>query len=227
MTSRFSAIRSLLGKRPVLSMAIFSGALAGTGDFMAQFIKLNEEFKQLESQGNKESTKLKFASFALPKYDLLRTARFAVNAALFAPIVFKWHSFLHRKLPIPDPTPGMAIKARIIQTVPPLLRRLIVDQAIFGPLANTVFFTTITLLEGGWIDDIRDKLKRLWWNTYVTGLYVWPTAQAINFTFVPLMYRVPFGSSVSMFWQCYMSWTNSSAPAIGLVPDQVLPTQTH
>jgi protein Mpv17 len=49
-------------------------------------------------------------------------------------------------------------------------------------------------------------------NTYAAALFtnwkVWTVAQAINFTAVPLDYRVLFGNFVALWWNIYLSLVN-------------------
>ncbi|KAJ1677000.1 hypothetical protein EV182_007086 [Spiromyces aspiralis] len=232
----FLALKQWIARRPVLAMSLLSGTLAGTGDAMAQSIALREKYKaehglptlvagkDTTATTSSQSQQHGLISHWKRHYDPLRTVRFTINAAIFAPIVFRWHKFLHHALPIPTVNPSTPFTQCVRHALLPLLRRVAVDQAVFGPLANTVFFTTITLLEGGWINEIKDKMSQLWLTTYLAGLYVWPTAQAINFMFVPLTYRVAFSATVSMFWQAYISWVNSSPrAAAGVVLSQPAP----
>lgn len=59
-------------------------------------------------------------------------------------------------------------------------------------------------------ESIQKKLKK----AYVPGLQanwmVWPAVQFINFTYVPLEHRVLVVNIVSLGWNCFLSYLNSS-----------------
>lgn len=40
----------------------------------------------------------------------------------------------------------------------------------------------------------------------ITNYKIWPLAQVINFTFVPIQHRVGFVQLVAIFWNAYLSW---------------------
>ncbi|KAJ1955974.1 hypothetical protein EC988_001589 [Linderina pennispora] len=93
-------------------------------------------------------------------------------------------------------------------------KRLVFDVALYEPSMYFLFFGSMALLEGGGLDDARFRISTLLWPTYLTGLTISPIIQSINFAFVPLIYRVPFGSCFDMFWDSYLSWVNNEKLAM-------------
>lgn len=73
----------------------------------------------------------------------------------------------------------------------------------------TLFFGSMAILEGGGLNDAQYRISTLLWPTYLTGLTISPIIQSVNFAFVPLIYRVPFGSVFDLFWDSYLSWVNN------------------
>ena len=63
------------------------------------------------------------------------------------------------------------------------------------------------------------RLKRCSKNAFynvqalITNYKIWPVAQTLNFTFVPMQHRVGFVQIVAIFWNAYLSWmANKPSP---------------
>ncbi|SGZ55424.1 CIC11C00000000187 [Sungouiella intermedia] len=93
-----------------------------------------------------------------------------------------------------------------------VLRKVMLDQFCYSPLSLFAFFTygTIVLENGTW-DDTRDKLRRVYLKTLMVNYSVWFPVQFINFLLVPRPFQVPFSSSVSVLWNCFLSMRNSTS----------------
>lgn len=93
-----------------------------------------------------------------------------------------------------------------------VLRKVMSDQFCFSPISLFCFFSYGTMvLESGTWDDTREKLRRIYLKTLVAQYSVWFPVQFINFLFVPRTLQVPFSSSVSVLWNCFLSMRNSTA----------------
>lgn len=93
-----------------------------------------------------------------------------------------------------------------------VLRKVMSDQFCFLPVSLFCFFTygTIVLENGTWA-DARVKLQKLYLQTLVINYCVWFPVQFINFLLVPRDFQVPFSSSVSVLWNCFLSMRNSTS----------------
>lgn len=93
-----------------------------------------------------------------------------------------------------------------------VLRKVMSDQFCYSPVSLFSFFTygTIVLENGTW-EDTKQKLRRIYLPTLVVNFSVWFPVQFINFLLVPRSFQVPFSSSVSVLWNCFLSMRNSSA----------------
>ncbi|KAM9914957.1 hypothetical protein OXX69_000147 [Metschnikowia pulcherrima] len=91
-----------------------------------------------------------------------------------------------------------------------VLRKVMSDQFCFSPISLFCFFTygTIVLEAGTWA-DARAKLQKLYLQTLVINYCVWFPVQFINFLLVPRDFQVPFSSSISVLWNCFLSMRNS------------------
>ena len=93
-----------------------------------------------------------------------------------------------------------------------VLRKVLTDQLCFSPISLFCFFTygTIVLESGNW-NDVKAKLERIYIKTLLINYSVWFPVQFFNFLLVPRDFQVPFSSSVSVLWNCFLSMRNSSA----------------
>lgn len=87
--------------------------------------------------------------------------------------------------------------------------RVAADQLIGGPFFPAIFFTSLTLLEGGSLQQVRERLKRSWFRTWCIGFLVFTPASAINMTLIPPQNSVLFVSLVSLNWNAYLSYTHN------------------
>lgn len=92
-----------------------------------------------------------------------------------------------------------------------VLRKVLTDQLCYSPISLFCFFTygTIVLESGTW-EDAKVKLGKIYLKTLLVNFSVWFPVQFINFLVVPRDYQVPFSSSVSVLWNCFLSMRNSS-----------------
>ncbi|CAN3365010.1 hypothetical protein DICA3_F14730 [Diutina catenulata] len=93
-----------------------------------------------------------------------------------------------------------------------VIRKVLTDQLCYSPVSLFCFFTYGTMvLESGTWEDAKAKLGRVYLQTLATNYIVWFPVQFINFLVVPRNYQVPFSSSISVLWNCYLSLRNSKA----------------
>ena len=81
-----------------------------------------------------------------------------------------------------------------------VLLRTLVDQALFSPCGLAVFFTYMTLTEGGGQKALHRKFTEGYIPALRANYTIWPIAQIINFYFMPSPLQVPFISTVGVFW---------------------------
>lgn len=92
-----------------------------------------------------------------------------------------------------------------------VLRKVMTDQFCFSPISLFCFFTYGTMvLENGTWEDTKKKLSLIYLKTLMINYSVWFPIQFINFLIVPRDFQVPFSSSVSVLWNCFLSMRNST-----------------
>eukprot|EP01132_Coremiostelium_polycephalum_P004919 gene4919-6132_t len=129
------------------------------------------------------------------KVDWLRVLKFTIWGLISSPLVHFWHKILD--------TLFKNVKSRY-----QVYGKLIVDQLVFAPFINIVFYSVLAILDGKpksipikLFFDLLPTLKASW--------KVWPLAQFINFGFVPPQLRVLFGNMVGFLWGIYLTILSS------------------
>ncbi|CAM1510659.1 Fc.00g009940.m01.CDS01 [Cosmosporella sp. VM-42] len=137
-----------------------------------------------------------------PPFDFERLTRFMAYGFCMAPVQFKWFQFLTRIFPI---TKTAAFG--------PAMKRVAFDQLIFAPFGVGMFFTVMTIAEGGGKRAISHKLRDMYIPTLKANYVVWPAVQVVNFRLMPVQFQLPFVSTIGIAWTAYLSLTNASDEA--------------
>ncbi|GAM25535.1 hypothetical protein SAMD00019534_087100 [Acytostelium subglobosum LB1] len=125
------------------------------------------------------------------KIDWSRVIKFTIWGLLASPVGHFWHIFLERLF-------------RNVKEKYQAIGKLVVDQLIFAPFINILFYTVLSLLDGK-PGAILIKLYFDLIPTLMASWKVWPLAQFINFKFVPPHLRVLFGNLVGFAWSIYLT----------------------
>jgi protein Mpv17 len=98
-----------------------------------------------------------------------------------------------------------------------MLARVAVDQGVFAPTFIGVFLSSMAVLEG---TSPTEKLQRSYSEALLTNWMIWPFVQMVNFKFMPLQHRLLFVNVISIGWNCYLSFLNSSSEGKGKVEEE-------
>ncbi|KAJ2499793.1 hypothetical protein GGH96_003226 [Coemansia sp. RSA 1972] len=191
--------------RPLVTLSLTNGTMGAIGDVIAQNIA------QPTAQQTGKTKSTGGCSQAIG-YDPMRTARFFLYGCMFGPVAYKWYSLLDRRFPLPLVALGSPAPSALGTSAAKMLaigKRVAVDQVAFAPVAIGTFFAVMGAMEGKHINDIRASLRAKYPDALVGNYALWPWAQLVNFSVIPLIYRVPFSSVVSVLWNVYLSWINS------------------
>ena len=132
-------------------------------------------------------------------HDARRTLRMSIMGTIIGPIQRTWFLTLKHFIP---PTSKVQV-----------VKKLIVDQTIYGPFIMFFFHTLSGTLAGKDFQAIKLLLRDRYVKTIFTAYKVWPFVQAVNFSLVPLHQRANFVHLVSLCWNMYLSWM-SNKPVI-------------
>lgn len=125
-------------------------------------------------------------------FDTRRTVRMTLWGGLFfAPLAHGWFNLLE-KLVKASGTSGV-------------VQRVAWDQLTWTPVINVAFFTYTGLSEGRDLRGTALSVKEKMWPTLRVNWVVWPVVQAVNFSLVPLQFRVLFVNIVGLFWSGFLS----------------------
>lgn len=94
-----------------------------------------------------------------------------------------------------------------------LILRLLLDAAIFSPITIAGFFIVNTLVQGGSLRLIQEKLSSKWKRAVFAAWSFWPIVNIANFSFVPLPLRVLYSSIMALIWTGYLSYVNNQKKA--------------
>lgn len=134
-------------------------------------------------------------------YDYARTLRALIyGGVVFAPIGTRWYPILE-KVRLPGSKPPVAGKRDIPNTV----YRVAVDQLLFSPAAITLYFTVMGLMQQKTPAEIKKGWKDNFASTVLANWTVWPTFQLVNFSVVPVGYRLLAVNVVSLGWNTFLS----------------------
>ncbi len=142
------------------------------------------EIHELDKVVHPEGTELVPDAETLPPpFDLPRLSRFMAYGFCMAPLQFKWFQFLSKAFPI---SKGISSGVALQQTA----KRVSMDQLIFAPLGLGVFFTAMTLAEGGGTTQVQHKLRDMYLPSLKANYVIWPAVQLINFRLMPVQFQL-------------------------------------
>ncbi|PPQ70613.1 hypothetical protein CVT24_000686 [Panaeolus cyanescens] len=131
------------------------------------------------------------------EHDFVRTTRLTFyGGAIFGPAMTKWYQLLNG---MKFPSPRKA-----------LVYRVWLDQAILTPGAVAFFYGCMSVLEGKPGEAIP-RIKAAYVPTILRNWAVYIPTQIINFALVPPHLRLVVVSVVSLFWNTYLSASNTRA----------------
>ncbi|KAK3341324.1 hypothetical protein B0T25DRAFT_338213 [Lasiosphaeria hispida] len=132
----------------------------------------------------------------LEKHEFARTARMALyGGVIFGPAAATWFQLLQRHVVLKSPNAT-------------ILARVACDQGIFAPTFIGVFLGSMAVLEGS---SPSEKLSQTYREALLTNWMIWPFVQLFNFKVVPLHHRLLFVNTISIGWNCYLSYLNSAS----------------
>ncbi|KAF2667454.1 hypothetical protein BT63DRAFT_426324 [Microthyrium microscopicum] len=208
---------SYYASRPVLTTMITNAVLGGIADTVAQTLTAIRqravrkggpnrddffaiEIHDLDNKNPLNEDLLIPSSLGLPPpFDFERLTRFMAYGFLMAPVQHRWFSFLSSTFPLKaGGATGQAMK------------RVAFDQLLFAPVGLGLFFTFMTVAEGGGRRAVTKKFRDVYVPALKANYLVWPAVQILNFRVIPLQFQIPFVSTIGIAWTAYLSLTNSS-----------------
>jgi protein Mpv17 len=186
--------RSSLSSRPLLTKATTSAVIVSISDVACQSWEVS-------SSTGVEDVSKKPPNNKVVGQDWERTSHVAITGFTFSgPISHVWYTILE------------SIVGRVViqeQKVWGIALRMLLDAFLFSPVAVAGYFTWRTLLEGKGLDGVHDKLQHTWKGALLASWHFWPLVNIVNFSVVPVQYRVLYNNSLSFLWNGYLTQLNA------------------
>ncbi|KAJ9418733.1 hypothetical protein QL093DRAFT_2390561 [Fusarium oxysporum] len=220
----------IYGRIVIMTMMVTNAILGGVADTVAQSITAIRERAIRQPGGLKKNDGIAIEIHELdrknpfyerdlipdsvglpPPFDFERLTRFMAYGFCMAPVQFKWFRFLERVFPVTKTSAFV-----------PAMKRVAFDQLIFAPFGLAVFYTTMTIAEGGGRRAVSNKLRDMYIPTLKANYVVWPAVQIVNFRLMPVQFQLvrhsfvpqkprsltglqPFVSTIGIAWTAYLS----------------------
>lgn len=126
--------------------------------------------------------------------ELKQTLRFAIAGLIFVGPLVRGSLVMIDK--IFGPTASVKI----------LAKKLVLDQGIIAPCFLVGNISTLTFLKTRSLQSIKQELEDSYFKLLKLNYSFWPFVQVINFYFIPLTYRVLFGSTAALAWNTMFSY---------------------
>lgn len=138
------------------------------------------------------------SNLKLLQFNWQRTLHVGLTGFTFSgPISHAWYGLLE----------GIVGSLGLASFYSSLATKMLLDAAIFSPVAVAGYFVWRSVLDGS---DIRWKLEHKWIPAVQASWSFWPLANVFNFGLVPLPYRVLYNNCLSLAWNAYLSNVNQT-----------------
>ena len=176
----------LFETRPWATLAVTNGALTLLADGLAQSFDRRSEGKPIVSE-----------------WDVARSGRFLAFGTAMAPLLAEWNHFIEHSFRIKSPSGKMLWGG--------LMRRVLVDQLAFAPFGLALFVGSMGVMEGRRsLSALEDKFRDVYGPALLANWKIWPALQMLNFSIMPLRFRVPFSATCGIAWTLYLSLLNQT-----------------
>ena len=127
-------------------------------------------------------------------HDLRRNTKMACLGLFFTgPAQFKMYLTVDKLWPLSDRRS--------------IVKKVVATQLLWAPFIIGSIFVMSDLLDGRTMEEMEAKLRTSYLRTLRTGYMLWPAAQLVIFTYVPLNLRGPITNCIALFWNTYLTWT--------------------
>ncbi|KAH8396500.1 hypothetical protein KR222_011597 [Zaprionus bogoriensis] len=131
---------------------------------------------------------------SLDDWNVKRTLRYsALGFCVVAPAMRKWYGTLETLVPKEANSLRRGVK------------KMAIDQVLFAPPFTLLLSYLVPLINGESHNAIVDRLKRSYISIMKANYMLWPMAQMVNFSYVPVQYQVLYAQFIALIWNCYLS----------------------
>ncbi|CAM9932650.1 unnamed protein product, partial [Phaeothamnion confervicola] len=166
-----------LEENPILVKTLINVVIYLIGDWMAQ------------TQWGKDGRDLL-------DFDLGRTLRNGIIAALFGPLVHAYYEFSDVILPMDEPI------NRVL--------KILMDQSVYFATKCSAYIALVALLRGDGPAAAGQQVKDRLWPVLTTGWKFWPIVHVFTYSVIPPRHRVLWVNCVDLLWSSILSSTTNS-----------------
>ena len=199
ITSRaWGVYKELLRTDPLITKSLTSSGIMTISDVLCQKLVImnNSPKPSYDSKDQVEDTG-SAPGAARTRLDFSRMLQVAITGIVWSgPIQHWWFGTLDKMVTIQDPILRLIVK-------------LFFDSIIFSPLTISGYFAVRSILEGSGFKGAYDKLSTRLVSTVAGAWRFWPFVNIVNFSLVPLQFRVLYSNILSLFWTGYLTFVNS------------------
>jgi len=188
--------RESLSAEPLKTKMITSCAISLIGEVVGGYIK-RRNFNQL--MNDKRNQRHVMLGNMPPILDLKRLAIFGVYGfAITGPVFHWWYGFLEKTVR------NWQINSGNLS----VLAKIAMDRLVFTPPFLLFTLAYMQFLQTFNVAKTSTAIKNIYAGAIYLNWKVWTVAQAVNFKYVPLEYRVLFGNLVALWWNVMLSLKN-------------------
>lgn len=184
----------LFGKKNLaITNTAISAVLGALGDAVVQHYDIMTHSSFYLKRGGAYEFKDTYKG-DVPKFNYTRTLHMTITGITTGAATHYWYVLLDKYIGVK-------------RTFSNLVKKILLDQVLYGPVCIAIYFATLAVCEKSdfdtfWNEFVDKGLK----NIYVAELIVWPPMQVINFTLIPLRYRMTFDNVISFGFDVYFPY---------------------
>lgn len=91
------------------------------------------------------------------------------------------------------------------------IKSVVYDQLIGAPIFTSLFFIYLDMNSGKSFNESVKELEKKLMPTLYMNWKIWPTIMFVNFSLVPVQFRVLYANITGMFWSAYLSSAQNSS----------------
>ncbi|KAH8272265.1 hypothetical protein KR044_000022, partial [Drosophila immigrans] len=131
---------------------------------------------------------------SIKDYNVGRTARFsAIGFFICGPVLRRWYIKLDRLVTKDQPRIKRSCK------------KVLLDQALFAPPFTLFLSYLVPFVNGERHSNIVQRIREEYFTIMQRSYMLWPLAQVVNFSLIPIGYQVLYVQIVAMVWNSYLS----------------------
>jgi protein Mpv17 len=201
----WTAYQALLIERPLLTKSVTSSVVMTVSDALTQQLESRIAATQEVSPSSSSDSLSRSSNPSAAgrrSHNWSRSRQSMLTGLVWSgPVAHYWYQSLE-----------ILVKSVLRLPSNPLLQlvaRIALDALLFSPFTIAGFFVVATLMQGGTVGEIANKLRTRWRRALVAAWSFWPVVNVANFGMVPLPYRVLYSNVMSLLWTGYLSYVNN------------------